>query len=68
MADFVGADSLAFLSIDGLYRAMGHNEGRNPNKPAYTDHCFTGDYPTPLRDSNVEWLYETSQLAVKHEV
>jgi amidophosphoribosyltransferase len=49
MRKFIGADSLAFLSIDGLYRAMGL-EGRDPLRPQFTDHCFTGDYPTPLTD------------------
>ena len=51
MRRFIGADSLAFLSIDGIYRAMGE-PGRDPAKPKYTDHCFTGDYPTPLTDQN----------------
>ena len=50
MCAYIGADSLAFLSIDGLYRAMGHKKGRDPGNPAYTDHCFTGEYPTQLRD------------------
>ena len=49
MRDYIGADSLAFLSIEGLYRAMGE-ERRDPAQPQYTDHCFTGDYPTPLTD------------------
>ncbi len=49
MRKFVGADSLAFLSVDGLYRAMGE-EARDPARPLYTDHCFTGDYPTLLTD------------------
>jgi amidophosphoribosyltransferase len=49
MRQFVGADSLAFLSVDGLYRAMGH-ERRDPARPQFTDHCFTGDYPTSLTD------------------
>jgi amidophosphoribosyltransferase len=49
MRRYIGADSLAFLSIDGLYRAMG-DERRNPLQPQYTDHCFTGDYPTKLTD------------------
>ncbi|MBX3518851.1 MAG: amidophosphoribosyltransferase [Xanthobacteraceae bacterium] len=53
MRKYIGADSLAFLSIDGLYRAMGAGK-RNPEKPQYTDHCFTGDYPTPLTDKNGE--------------
>lgn len=49
MRQYIGADSLAFLSIEGLYRAMGE-EGRNASCPQYTDHCFTGDYPTALTD------------------
>jgi len=50
MRDHIGADSLAFLSIAGLYRAAGHPGGRNPSKPAFCDACFTGDYPTSLTD------------------
>jgi amidophosphoribosyltransferase len=53
MRNYIGADSLAFLSVDGLYRAMGH-EKRNAERPQYTDHCFTGEYPTPLTDKNGE--------------
>jgi len=49
MREFIGADSLAFLSIDGIYRAMGF-EKRDPLRPQFTDHCFTGDYPTALTD------------------
>ncbi|WP_038367662.1 amidophosphoribosyltransferase [Bosea sp. UNC402CLCol] len=49
MRQFVGANSLAFISVDGLYRAMGH-ERRDPLRPQFTDHCFTGDYPTSLTD------------------
>jgi amidophosphoribosyltransferase len=49
MAEFIGADSLAFISIDGLYRAMGH-KGRDAKAPQYCDACFTGDYPTELTD------------------
>ena len=49
MRQFIGADSLAFLSVDGIYRAMG-DERRDPVRPQFTDHCFTGDYPTPLTD------------------
>jgi amidophosphoribosyltransferase len=47
----IGADTLAFLSVDGLYRAMGE-PGRDPAYPKFTDHYFTGDYPTPLTDQN----------------
>ena len=49
MRRYMGADSLAFLSVDGIYRAVGYN-GRNNAQPQFTDHCFTGDYPTPLTD------------------
>ena len=53
MRKFIGADSLAFLSVDGIYRAMGE-KGRDPVHPQFTDHCFTGDYPTPLTDLAVQ--------------
>jgi amidophosphoribosyltransferase len=49
MRQIIGADSLAFLSVDGIYRAMGE-ERRDPVRPQFTDHCFTGDYPTGLTD------------------
>ena len=49
MARLIGADSLAFVSIDGLYRALG-KAGRDPAKPFYCDACFTGDYPIALPD------------------
>src|SRR5215470_17970229 len=45
MAELIGVDSLAFISIDGLYRAMGQ-PGRDPRQPKFCDACFTGDYPT----------------------
>ena len=53
MAKYIGVDSLAFLSINGLYRAVG-GEDRNPARPQFTDHYFTGDYPTRLLDKNGE--------------
>ncbi|HUK60020.1 MAG TPA: amidophosphoribosyltransferase [Stellaceae bacterium] len=49
MERFIGADSLAFISIDGLYRALGE-KGRNAKAPQYCDACFTGDYAIPLVD------------------
>jgi amidophosphoribosyltransferase len=49
MRQFMAADSLAFLSVDGIYRAMGYS-GRDKGQPQFTDHCFTGDYPTRLTD------------------
>jgi amidophosphoribosyltransferase len=49
MREFIGADSLAFLSVDGLYRAMGF-DCRDETMPQFEDSCFTGDYPIPLVD------------------
>jgi len=49
MCAFIKADSLAFVSIDGLYRAVGH-DARDNSRPQYCDACFTGDYPTRLTD------------------
>ncbi|MFV0643462.1 MAG: amidophosphoribosyltransferase [Sphingomonadaceae bacterium] len=49
MREFIKADSLAFISIDGLYRAVGQ-EKRNAGCPQFCDACFTGDYPTSLTD------------------
>jgi amidophosphoribosyltransferase len=51
MAELIGVDSLAFLSIDGLYRAMGE-PGRDDLAPRFCDACFTGDYPIPHIDAD----------------
>jgi len=49
MAEFIKADSLAFVSIDGLYRAVGE-PARDKNCPQFCDACFSGEYPTELTD------------------
>ncbi len=49
MTRYIQADSLAFLSIDGLHKALGE-EGRDNAAPRHCDACFTGDYPTTLTD------------------
>jgi amidophosphoribosyltransferase len=49
MRRFIGADSLAFVSIDGLYRAVGE-PGRNDTAPQFCDACFSGAYPISLTD------------------
>jgi amidophosphoribosyltransferase len=61
MREFIQADSLAFLSIDGLYRALGE-ANRNNGTPQYCDACFTGEYPTTLTDH--EGLGAPDQLAL----
>jgi amidophosphoribosyltransferase len=48
MAKYINADSLAFISIEGLYRALG--DQRSAQQPQRCDACFTGDYPTRLTD------------------
>jgi amidophosphoribosyltransferase len=52
MAQFLEVDSLGFLSVDGLYWAMEAGP-RDPENPQYTDHYFTGDYPTRLLDREI---------------
>ena len=49
LAAYINVDSLAFLSIDGLYRAVGEAK-RNGEAPQFCDACFTGEYPTRLTD------------------
>lgn len=51
MTDFIHADSLAFVSIDGLYKALGEAK-RADIRPSHCDACFTGDYPTSLTDQD----------------
>ena len=62
MRQFIGSDSLAFLSVDGIYRAMGES-GRSAERPQFTDHCFTGDYPTGLTDQSGDSPKQLSLLA-----
>jgi len=50
MREYLGVSTLEFVSIDGLYRALGEKNGRDPAKPAYYDAVFTGDYPIVPRD------------------
>ena len=49
ICEYIGAKSLRFLSIDGLYKAIGF-ENRNKTYPQLTDHYFTGEYPVDLVD------------------
>jgi amidophosphoribosyltransferase len=52
MAAILEVDSLGFLSVDGLYNALGAG-ARNDAQPQFTDHYFTGDYPTRLLDREI---------------
>lgn len=50
MRAHLGVDSLRFISLDGLYRAVGEPEGRNKSCPQYCDACFSGEYPVAPSD------------------
>jgi amidophosphoribosyltransferase len=63
MAAYIGADSLAFISVDGLYRALGQE--KRAATPNHCDACFTGDYPTRLTDQ--EEATPLDQLALTDE-
>jgi amidophosphoribosyltransferase len=65
MADQIGVDSLAYISIDGLYRALGKPD-RDPARPHYCDACFTGDYPIALPDQADNSERQLSLLAESH--
>jgi amidophosphoribosyltransferase len=51
MQEFIGADSLAFLSLDGMMRAVGSSEG-------YCNACFTGEYPIPVHEAQAKLSFE----------
>ncbi|SLN38801.1 Amidophosphoribosyltransferase precursor [Roseivivax jejudonensis] len=50
MCAHLAVDSLRFISLDGLYRAVGEAKGRDPNRPQYCDACFSGEYPVEPSD------------------
>ncbi len=62
MREHLGVDSLRFISLDGLYRAVGQPGGRDPRRPQYCDACFSGEYPirTPKM---IEDGVETTEVA-----
>ena len=64
MTDFIHADSLSFVSIDGLYKALGEG-GRPSVRHGHCDACFTGDYPTTLTDQDE--AAEVDQFAMLEE-
>jgi amidophosphoribosyltransferase len=54
MREWIGVDSLKFISLDGLYRAAGEAAGRDPKAPRFCDACFSGEYPIPPADKLAE--------------
>ncbi|RVT41077.1 amidophosphoribosyltransferase [Sphingobium algorifonticola] len=67
MQDFIHADSLAFISIDGLYKALGEAK-RADIRPQYCDACFTGDYPTTLTDQDEAAVRDQFELLAERVV
>ncbi len=67
MRKMIKADSLAFISIDGLYQAMGEAR-RNNNLPQFCDACFTGEYPISLTDSEKKAEPSEKQLPLITEI
>ena len=62
MCEHLGVDSLKFISLDGLYRAVGVAKGRDPKAPAYCDACFSGEYPIAPSDM-IEQGFEAKEAA-----
>ncbi|PHR91021.1 MAG: amidophosphoribosyltransferase [Robiginitomaculum sp.] len=67
MNKLLGSDSLGFLSVEGLYWALGIDV-RNDELPQYSDHCFTGDYPTALVDFDRKNIGKDPQMSFLVEV
>ncbi len=63
MEAMLGADSLGFLSVEGLYWAI-RGEARNDARPQLADHYFTKDYPTRLVDNDEESSDKDRQLSL----
>src|SRR5262249_6146529 len=66
MRKSLAVESLGFLSIEGLYWAMGEKK-RTAEQPQFTDHAFTGDYPTPLYDYANDRAAKDFQLSLLAE-
>ena len=65
MCDYIKAKSLKFLSLDGLYRALGKGP-RNKNYPQFSDHYFTGEYPVkPIDELGSNKITQLSLLSSK---
>ena len=63
ICEYIGAKSLDFLSLEGVYRAMGFNK-RDDNYPQLTDHYFTGEYPVkPIDELGDDKITQLSLLS-----
>ncbi|MEO0393940.1 MAG: amidophosphoribosyltransferase, partial [Pseudomonadota bacterium] len=66
MAEMINADSLSFVSIDGLYRAVGETK-RSSNQPQFCDACFTGEYPVRLTDKLADAPVGTDENSLRKQ-
>ena len=65
MKEHIGVDSLAYLSMDGLYRAV-DGEDRDNSSPQHCDACFSGEYPTHLTDQDDQDYHDQLSLVSLH--
>jgi amidophosphoribosyltransferase len=56
ICEFIGADSLGYLSIEGLIKAVALP------KDIFCLACFTGDYPVPVQLEMDKLALETSKV------
>ena len=60
---YIGAKSLKFLSVNGMYKAMGFDK-RDEVYPQLTDHYFTGEYPVkPIDELGDDKITQLSLLS-----
>lgn len=64
IAAYIGVDSLAYISLDGLYRALGEAK-RNEGAPQFCDACFSGNYPIALTDFETPAAKKRAVTALK---
>ena len=48
MCKIIGADSLSYISLDGMYQAVSGVNRENDKGVTYCDACFSGDYPIAI--------------------
>jgi amidophosphoribosyltransferase len=57
IAEVLGADSLHYLSLEGVYEAVGGSRG------SHCDACFSGEYPLPgTEEAGGKYAFERAEL------
>ena len=65
--EYIGVDSLKFISLNGIYKALGYKKGRDKKNPKFTDHYFSGDYPVELVDQKSGSMPSQLSLLIEAE-